>query len=272
MTVTLDRPTATGTSTTPPVRTVDVLCVPYGEVTYAVDIPGHKGEQFADDAFAHLVNAGPAHWGRIRLTDSHLDGEKRRPVARATFFTETEAGLFGTFRFFNTPEGRSAFENTREGTYGGVSIGFFNGQFRDLPGSIREVTRADLAHVSLVDLPAYDGAVIIGMTENGNDVPLTTTPRMVLPLRAATATKTSRPRHTAPRVTPSRDQLLIPPRTPAQIRADEDAKLQRDVKMEAMLHGRWNAKARVMLERARRRGASPAEQAETWRLFTDDIW
>ncbi|ANC29930.1 HK97 family phage prohead protease [Isoptericola dokdonensis] len=119
----------------------------------------------------------------MRLTDSHVSGEQRRPVARATFFTETTAGLFGTFRFFNTPEGRSAFENTKEGTYSGVSIGFFADQSRTITGSIREVIHADLAHVSLVDVPAYDGAVIIGLSENGNNVPLTPTPRMVLPVR-----------------------------------------------------------------------------------------
>lgn len=280
MTVTLDRPPATGTSTTPPVRTVDLVLVPFDETTYGVDIPDHRGERFARGAFSDLVaSRDPAQWAHIRLTDSHLHGPERRPVARAIALFETEAGLLGTFRFFNTPEGRSAFENVREGTYGGASVEFIPDTVRTLPGRIREVTRATLAAVSLVDNPAYDGAVIYGLHENDNPVrlampehrPPTSKSRNITPPTTAPPT-TSRPGRTPPRVTRTTAELLIPPRTPAQVRADDDARLEREIKMDAMLHGRWNAKARVMVERARRRGASPAEQAETWRLFTDDIW
>lgn len=279
MTVTLDRPPATGTSMTPPVRTVDLVLVPFDETTYGVDIPDHRGERFARGAFSDLVaSRDPAQWAHIRLTDSHLDGPERRPVARAIALFETKAGLLGTFRFFNTPEGRSAFENVREGTYGGASIEFIERESRTIAGQIREVTRATLAAVSLVDNPAYDGAIIFGLHENDHPVRLAvpdhrppTSKSRTLPLATApvTSTPTSRPPHTPPRVTRTTAELLIPPRTPAQIRADDDARLQREVYLEAREGGAWNAKARVMVARARRRGVSAAELHVIWNIHAD---
>lgn len=154
-------------ATTPEGRhTLEALCVPYDQTTTLIgwdlrEFPG--GEKFARGAFADLI-AAPAAWPKVRLTDSHVETAKRRPVAKGTSFRETSDGLVGTFQFFATPEGRGAFENVTEGTYGGVSVGFGipdGGQRRE--GGTRVVTRARLHHVSLVDEPAYESAQVLAV-------------------------------------------------------------------------------------------------------------
>lgn len=143
-------------------HTIEALCVPYDRPTYAVALKGFNGERFARGAFADLL-ANPATWPKVRLTDNHVDGRERRPVAKATEFRDTADGLVGRWQFFNTPEGRGAFENVAEGTYGGVSVGFVtapDGYTRTREG-LREVRRARLHHVALVDEPAYREAQVL---------------------------------------------------------------------------------------------------------------
>jgi HK97 family phage prohead protease len=154
--------------TTPEGRhSIQALCVPYDQPTNLVDLDPRaypNGEKFARGAFGELL-AAPNAWPKVRLTDSHVETDKRRPVAKAVAFQDTDAGLVGTFQFFATPEGRGAFENVTEGTYGGVSIGFAvaaHGGERAENGT-RVVTRARLHHVSLVDEPAYESAQVLAV-------------------------------------------------------------------------------------------------------------
>jgi hypothetical protein len=62
---------------------------------------------------------------------------------------------------------------------------------------------------------------------------------------------------------------MIPGRTSAQIKADVDARPQREIDAEAREGGAWNAKARVMVARARRRGASTVELRLVWDIHAD---
>lgn len=143
-------------------HTMEALCVPYDAPTYAVDLKGFNGERFARGAFADLL-ANPAMWPKVRLTDSHVDGRERRPIAKAVEFRDTDEGLVGRWQFFNTPEGRGGWENLTEGTYGGVSVGFMTTSdgYRRTPEGLREVHRARLHHVALVDEPAYREAQVL---------------------------------------------------------------------------------------------------------------
>lgn len=130
------------------------LCVPFGVRT---DKVGPIPEMFVRGAFDDLDAAR----AKIRLTDENHSGS-RRPVGVATVLEQRSAGLWGRFRFYNTPEGRAAFENVAEETYGGLSIGFVATAEAFVDG-VRNVTRAMLHHVSLVDRPAYDDAVIVAV-------------------------------------------------------------------------------------------------------------
>src|SRR5262245_42737130 len=81
-------------------HTLEGVCVPYGVVSNKVGYP--RGERFVAGAFADVETGA-----KIRLTESH-DETGRRPLAVGTEFRDTPSGLPGTFRFYNTPEGRGA--------------------------------------------------------------------------------------------------------------------------------------------------------------------
>jgi HK97 family phage prohead protease len=146
-------------------RTLEGLCVPYGRTTTKAGYP--HGERFVAGAFADLVEARGA---KIRLTDSHAPDDLRRPLGVATEFRDTDEGLFGTFRFYNTPEGRGGWENAQEETYGGLSVGFLPVEERRAEDGAREVVRARLFHVSLVDEPAYEDARVLAVRSARPDV------------------------------------------------------------------------------------------------------
>lgn len=98
---------------------------------------------------------------QIRLTDSHLPGQARRPVGVATEFREAAEGVLDSFRFYDTPEGRGADENVADGTYGGLSSASPRAGSGSAADGVREVLEARLFHVTLVDEPAYqEGRVL----------------------------------------------------------------------------------------------------------------
>lgn len=147
-------------------RTLEGLCVPYGRTTLKAGHP--KGERFLPGAFADL--GAMTAQTRIRLTDSHLEGEQRRPVGIGVSFREAEDGLYGAFRFYDTPEGRGARENVLEETYGGLSVGFVPVQEQRGSDGAREIVKAKLFHVSLVDEPAYEEARVLAVRSALPDV------------------------------------------------------------------------------------------------------
>lgn len=130
------------------------ICVPFDTPTMKA---GPRPELFARDAFPYIADGV----GKVRLTDeNHAEG--RRPVGVARAFEQRAAGLWSRFRFYGTTEGRNAWENVREGTYGGLSVGFV--AVRDaIVDGVRVIREAKLHHVSLVDEPAYDDAVILAV-------------------------------------------------------------------------------------------------------------
>ena len=130
------------------------LCVPFDQITTKA---GPRPERFVRGAFGGL----DASSARIRLTD-YNHGKDRRPVGIASVLEERSVGLWGRFRFYDTPEGRAAFENVQEETYGGLSIGFVAREDAIVDG-VREIRAATLHHVSLVDEPAYDDARIVAV-------------------------------------------------------------------------------------------------------------
>lgn len=132
---------------------IEGICVPWGRRTDRVAVP----EIFDRGAFADLVTAN----AKVKLTD-YNHSNARIPVGYSTQFEDRDDGLWGRFRLNNTPEGRSAHENSLEGVYGGLSIGFIARADRKV-ARVRHVTAARLDHVSLVEVPAYEDAVITAM-------------------------------------------------------------------------------------------------------------
>lgn len=140
------------------------LCVPYGRTTTKAGHPA--GERFVAGAFSDATRST----AKVRLTDSHIPSETRRPVGVATELRDTADGLHGVFRFYDTPEGRGAWENVLEDTYGGLSVGFVADAERRGTDGAREVVRAKVFHVSLVDVPAYEDARILAVRSALPDV------------------------------------------------------------------------------------------------------
>lgn len=131
-----------------------VRCIPYGVITHKA---GARPERFRAGAFA----TAPANAGKIRLRDAN-HAKERLPVGVAQTLDDRQDGLYGEYRVYNTPEGRAALENVKEGVYTGVSVGFY-AEDEDLVDGVREVRRAQLHHVSLVEEPAYDDARILAV-------------------------------------------------------------------------------------------------------------
>lgn len=135
-------------------RILHVRCVPYGILT---DKAGPGLERFRAHAFAGAV----ANAARIRLRDAN-HSPNRLPVAVGLRLEDDDNALYGDYRVYNTPEGRAALENVEEGVYTGVSVGFF-AEDDVIEDGIREIRRAQLHHVSLVEEPAYDDARILAI-------------------------------------------------------------------------------------------------------------
>jgi HK97 family phage prohead protease len=132
------------------------ICVPYNRRTTKA---GALPELFRPGSLAGAVPKA----GQIRLVDENHQLRGRRPVGVGTVFEERgDEGMFGRFRYYNTPEGRAALENTMEGTYGGLSVGFVAVREQLVDGT-REILEARLHHVSLVDEPAYEEARILAV-------------------------------------------------------------------------------------------------------------
>lgn len=131
------------------------LCVPYDVPT--TKVAGGRAEVFRHGAFAGVVGDR----AKVRLRDQNHE-LRSRPVGTAVQLEERQDGLYGRFRFYNTPEGRAAYENVREETYGGLSVGFVSVRDRQTPTG-REVLEARLHHVSLVDTPAYEDAKVLAV-------------------------------------------------------------------------------------------------------------
>lgn len=158
------------------VHELEGLCVPYDVPTTKA---GPRPEVFRRGAFATAATNA----GKVRLTDNNHAGASRRPVGVASDLLEDvrdgRVGLWGRFRFYNTPEGRAAFENVREETYGGLSIGFVPVR-EEVRDGVRNVLEARLHHVSLVDEPAYDDAQVVAVRAASDRYALFRNPPKVL--------------------------------------------------------------------------------------------
>jgi HK97 family phage prohead protease len=132
---------------------IEGIAVPWGRRTDRVAVP----ECFDRGAFGDLVQSG----AKVKLTD-YNHARDRVPVGYSTVVEDRDAGLWMRFRLNRTPEGESAHANSLEGVYGGLSIGFI-ARADEMRGGVRHVKSARLDHVSLVEVPAYEDAVITAM-------------------------------------------------------------------------------------------------------------
>jgi HK97 family phage prohead protease len=146
-------------------RTIFGLAVPFGQ---AVDINefGHSyQESFERGAFRKtIVERG----SKVKLFDTH--NTRKLPVGKATELVEKTDGLHVAFEIAATRDGDDALELVRSGVVDAFSVGFRPLRERQ-DGDVTVRTEVALMEVSLVGLPAYEGATIVGVRSNQFVIP-----------------------------------------------------------------------------------------------------
>ncbi|MCF3939075.1 HK97 family phage prohead protease [Gordonia tangerina] len=137
-------------------RTVFGLAVPYGDVIDVNDFGGYR-ESFERGAFAKTIKA---RGDKVKLFTGH--DRQRLPIGRATELRESAAGLHAAFEIAATRDGDDALELVKSGTVDSFSIGFRPIASRS-DGDVTVMTEVALMEVSLVGIPAYEGAAIAGV-------------------------------------------------------------------------------------------------------------
>ena len=135
-------------------RLMTGLAVPYGVVTMTTPHPG--GERFARGSFKRTVK------NRARLPKLFRNHAHDQAIGVATDMRETDEGLLASWRIADTPAGNAALQEVREGVLDSLSVGF-RAIREDLVEGVREVREAHLLEVSLVPLPAYEGARVMSL-------------------------------------------------------------------------------------------------------------
>jgi HK97 family phage prohead protease len=131
------------------------LVVPYDEVTYLV--PNPDGERIRRGAFSRSIKHREAKVPLLRAHDPGL------VMGRSRRFTETDEGLLGEFVVNDGARGDDLLEDARTGYLDGMSVGFSAVRTERGEDGVREVHEARLVEVSMVGVPAYEGAALMAV-------------------------------------------------------------------------------------------------------------
>lgn len=141
-------------------RTVEGVAVPYNEIS---DLTAHGSERFAPGSMKRTVD----RWTRSKRQMPLLRGhDQDKPIGKVTGFTDTPEGLLVVARLADTALGREAAQEVREGMLDAFSIGF-RAVRHERVGGVREVREAAVHELSLVPLPAYQGAEVLAVRSQG---------------------------------------------------------------------------------------------------------
>jgi HK97 family phage prohead protease len=131
------------------------LVVPYDEVTYLV--PNPDGERIRRGAFSRSIKHRESKVPLLRAHDPGL------VMGRSRRFTETDEGLLGEFVVNDGARGDDLLEDARTGYLDGMSVGFSAVRTERGDDGVREVHEARLVEVSMVGVPAYEGAALMAV-------------------------------------------------------------------------------------------------------------
>ncbi len=138
-------------------RTLFGRVVPYGQVAEVSDGTGVYQERFERGATARTIRE---RGHKIRLFTQH--DRRRLPIGRAARLVEQDDGLHAEFEVARTRDGDDALELVRAGIVDSFSVGFTPVRER-WDGEVLVRTEVALNEISLVDAPAYSGAVVAGI-------------------------------------------------------------------------------------------------------------
>jgi Escherichia/Staphylococcus phage prohead protease len=138
-----------------PERLIVGIVAPYDETTYLVNDPG--GERIRRRAFARTIER---RGDRIPLLDGH---ERRLVMGTSRRFVDAPEGLIGEFVVNAGDRGDRFLEDARNGYYGGLSAGFLPIDHARTADGVREIREAKLVEVSMIGVPAYEGAGLLAV-------------------------------------------------------------------------------------------------------------
>ena len=132
--------------------------IPYDQTAEVSDGDGYSYlERFEFGACARTIREPGS---KVKLLALH--DHRRFPIGKATSFVERSDGLHGEFAIPETREGDDVLTLIRDGVLDSFSIGF-RGIRERRDGAVRVRTEIALIEVSLVGLPAYEGALVGGV-------------------------------------------------------------------------------------------------------------
>jgi hypothetical protein len=137
-------------------RTITGVVAPYDEISYLT--PDPAGERIVRGAFRKSIEQ---RGRKVLLFTGH--DNKAAGIGHASSWVDGADGLTATFTVSQGVRGDQALDDVRAELYGGLSVGFRPlVQTRGEDG-VREVREAALVEVSLVGVPAYDGARVLAV-------------------------------------------------------------------------------------------------------------
>ena len=153
------RTTATGG------RTIVGIAVPFDRPTAISEGSYRYEETFVRGAFARTISErGPKG---VKAMVMHQ--RQTLPIGRAEVLREDPVGLYAELRVSKTEQGDEILELVKDGALDALSIGFQPDQDRwDARHSKVDRLSVKLREISVVDFPAYEGAVISAVR---NDLP-----------------------------------------------------------------------------------------------------
>ena len=155
-----------GSSDAAPRRTIEGVAVPYGV------------EGTASDGVTYVFRPGSLTLARERLPVL-FGHDRQRPAGVLRELRDSDAGPVAVIAVDETPDGDLALAQAASGSRAGLSVGADPTLFTVLDSGVVDVEAARLVELSLVAIPAYDGAQVTTIHANareGDAMPDTTTP------------------------------------------------------------------------------------------------
>jgi HK97 family phage prohead protease len=142
-------------SVNPDAREIVGVCIPYDEVSYLT--PNPNGERVVRGAFRQSARQ---RGDKVLLFREH---DHAHPIGRSISFVDGDEGLVGTFAIRTSVLGDQALSDIAEGYLSSMSAGFRPLQLRRGADRATEIVEGALVEVSLVALPAYEGARLLAV-------------------------------------------------------------------------------------------------------------
>jgi HK97 family phage prohead protease len=154
-------------------RLIDVIAVPWDQET---EVPW-RGELWREVFRRGAFDGIEPHAGRIRVNREHVRGDTVGKVVQ--FDTTADAGLLARVKVASTPRGDETLALAEEDMIS-ASVGYRVKDAGDVRLNkrtrVREVLRACLDHLGLVESPAYVGAQVLAVREDQSGLAVVGTP------------------------------------------------------------------------------------------------